>query len=481
MRWPIAKGHIVTQWFNPPKHFGVDWSCVEDSELYAAISGRVAVASQAGGFGLYVRITSGKRQVYTAHMNRVNVRTDQWVTEGDLIGWSGNTGNSTGPHLHFEVRDDFTAVDPWPLLEGAMTSKLTLHAQRTEPWMGAWMDRVKTPWGKVVNPGADDPFPNQKTLVRFWTDPTDKAYISRGRQGGIDWVRDQAPRWPSWAECIETWNEPGCNNLEDLTNLCQATLGALEEANRRGKRLCILNLPEASPHDDNTHNEAVVSWKWEKLIPALKLAGETGHYVGLHAYFRPDVEGPTGRYHALGRRKDDIGKLADLGLDVSKLRILINEYGIDGGIAGHTETERKGWRTLCSQVGVYPAQLVEGDRYAQTVPQFQMVAVFTVGAEDPWYDMELWEVHCERLGDMLLAAGEYQAPWLPSTDQLTLEAIASGNPLPIWIKRRWWNEEATRRLKAKDYAGALAILEDMAQPVTGLDYIVEESLTFAFG
>jgi hypothetical protein len=66
--------------------------------------------------------------------------------------------------------------------------------------------------------------------------------------------------------------------------------------------------------------------------------------------------------------------------------------------------------------------------------------------------------------------------WLPSTDPLTLAAIASGEVYQMFVKRRWWNEFAVRQMKDGAFVRALAILEDMTTPVTGLDNIIEKAL-----
>ena len=81
--------------------------CSGDS-IFAAASGTVIIARTSGyngGYGLYVAIkhANGTQTVY-GHMSKVNVSVGQSVTQGQVIGAVGNTGRSTGPHVHFEVR-----------------------------------------------------------------------------------------------------------------------------------------------------------------------------------------------------------------------------------------------------------------------------------------------------------------------------------------------------------------------------------------
>lgn len=121
---PIRDADIVriTQRFNPPAHYGIDYSCVVGTPIYAACDG-VAYPGDQGdyGFGRYIRIETGDGYyVYTAHLSVWRVGSGDAVKAGDLIGLSGNTGNSTGPHLHFEVRKgsrlQASAIDPEPLI-----------------------------------------------------------------------------------------------------------------------------------------------------------------------------------------------------------------------------------------------------------------------------------------------------------------------------------------------------------------------------
>ena len=86
-------------------HAGMDFSCDEGTKIYATADGKVLDASWRGGYGNMVELDHGYG--YTtryAHMSEPKVKPGQIVKRGDLIGLSGNTGKSTGPHLHYEVR-----------------------------------------------------------------------------------------------------------------------------------------------------------------------------------------------------------------------------------------------------------------------------------------------------------------------------------------------------------------------------------------
>jgi murein DD-endopeptidase MepM/ murein hydrolase activator NlpD len=87
---------------------GVDYGMPVGTPLYASAQGRVIIAKGAGwngGYGQYVVIQHpNKTQTVYGHLSSVVVSVGQSVTQGQLIGYSGNTGRSTGPHLHFEIR-----------------------------------------------------------------------------------------------------------------------------------------------------------------------------------------------------------------------------------------------------------------------------------------------------------------------------------------------------------------------------------------
>ena len=100
----VRPGHI---------HAGIDIAVPEGTPIRAADSGRVALMGWVGGYGNYTCIqhTATMSTCY-GHQSSFGTSNGASVSQGQVIGYSGNTGNSTGPHLHFEVRINGNPVDP---------------------------------------------------------------------------------------------------------------------------------------------------------------------------------------------------------------------------------------------------------------------------------------------------------------------------------------------------------------------------------
>lgn len=94
-------------------HLGVDWATPVGTSVVASSGGTVTKAGWGSGYGyvVYIRHEDGKETRY-GHLSKVLVSAGQKVTQGQKIALSGNTGRSTGPHLHFEIRVNGTAVNP---------------------------------------------------------------------------------------------------------------------------------------------------------------------------------------------------------------------------------------------------------------------------------------------------------------------------------------------------------------------------------
>ena len=95
-------------------HRGIDYGCPEGTTIFASADGVVTYLGRLKeGYGNYIIIAHAENYatVY-AHLSEILVRENQRVTKGQVIGRSGNTGNSTGAHLHFELRLNGYKIDP---------------------------------------------------------------------------------------------------------------------------------------------------------------------------------------------------------------------------------------------------------------------------------------------------------------------------------------------------------------------------------
>ena len=95
-------------------HAGLDFAAPQGTPIYATADGRVTTSGNAGnGYGNHVVLRHGfGYETLYGHMVRVKARVGQTVKRGEVIGWVGSTGKSTGPHLHYEVHKNGKQIDP---------------------------------------------------------------------------------------------------------------------------------------------------------------------------------------------------------------------------------------------------------------------------------------------------------------------------------------------------------------------------------
>ncbi len=116
--WPLAG--IITSPFGQRGngiHHGIDIAGNTGDPVQAAAAGTVSKAARHDIYGNFILIDhlNGQQTLY-AHLSRIDVQPGDRIFQGQTIGAVGTTGNSTGPHLHFEIRENQIAIDPLPYL-----------------------------------------------------------------------------------------------------------------------------------------------------------------------------------------------------------------------------------------------------------------------------------------------------------------------------------------------------------------------------
>lgn len=101
----------------PKNHTGVDIAANTGTKIIASTGGEVVLASEEGDYGKHFKIQIGEVSIIYAHCNNLYVKQGDIVTQGQEIAEVGSTGNSTGPHLHFEIRISERIIDPEKILE----------------------------------------------------------------------------------------------------------------------------------------------------------------------------------------------------------------------------------------------------------------------------------------------------------------------------------------------------------------------------
>lgn len=122
--WPVNEARMTRGFFTHPKkkrarpHLGIDLAAPKNTPIFASHAGTVIyVGREFRGYGRVIMIEGrdGYASLY-AHLQTASVRPGQEVKQGDEIGRMGNTGRSTGVHLHFEIRRQTGPVDPMQYL-----------------------------------------------------------------------------------------------------------------------------------------------------------------------------------------------------------------------------------------------------------------------------------------------------------------------------------------------------------------------------
>lgn len=116
-----CEGVRVTSHFGPRRarwHYGIDLGIRQGEPVKAMFDGKVRVARWSNGYGnLIVVEHDNKLETYYGHLSKIASYEGQPVKAGEVIGYSGNTGRSTGPHLHLEIRYEGAAINPEDVID----------------------------------------------------------------------------------------------------------------------------------------------------------------------------------------------------------------------------------------------------------------------------------------------------------------------------------------------------------------------------
>ncbi|KLE34232.1 M23 family metallopeptidase [Aurantiacibacter luteus] len=116
------------------QHNGVDLAAPTGTPVYATADGVIEMAQWYSSYGNYVQIAhGGEMETRYAHLSSYTVSAGSQVRQGDLIGYVGSTGRSTGPHLHYEVRVAGAPVDPRPYMLASIDTDNGVNAARGGP------------------------------------------------------------------------------------------------------------------------------------------------------------------------------------------------------------------------------------------------------------------------------------------------------------------------------------------------------------
>lgn len=422
LRLPFSGTFAVTQRFGMrpevygkwglPGHEGIDFGLPRGTPVLAVDDGTVNMLKTVGNYGNHVRIVHSWGESVYAHLDRFTVASGSDVKAGDMVGLSGNTGNTEGPHLHFGMRvapffrdgkfDPYQGFcNPWEYFQpyrnpigphivngnGAMLPVL----QRWQPAVVTVLDpdagfvaEMKRQCAQTLVVGRIYR-PDSEVAERVKRDPGEAAVWMDGM------VRSQA----AYGE-VDVWqvaNEVCQGEWEAFTRLNACMKRWMEMAGkdyRCGLFAFGVGNPEAPVND--------AAW-WRELRPTLQTAAAGDHVLLLHEYgCKPGLDGPldqNGKPTTAWRAQRYVNQVRPYGYAPRTLKVVISEFGYDGLLMGSAPS---GWQESGLSAEAYAKLLLEfGEHYGRYRDQVLGVCVYTWGHNAPWGTYDIAGEVAERL------------------------------------------------------------------------------------
>lgn len=411
-------------------HNGIDFAVPQGTPVFSLDDGTVTESqNDPSGYGLYVKVVHSWGESIYGHLSAQSVSRGASVIAGAQVGLSGNTGNSTGPHLHFGVRitpnfrDDGWGgySDPqkfidiiekrmyWigPHLAGPNVGDMVSEILRWKPSFVTYLDPSRENVRKI-KPAS----PETKVIGRIYRPDSEVAdRIKRDPIDAARWMDGIVRSHDAYGLC-DYWqvaNEVCQVDWSEYSNLC-ATMYEWQKLAHGSYKCAIFAFSVGNP-DMPVDNRMAY---WRRAIPALEYAIRDGNILLIHQYGARDLWGPDANwyinryenqvYPRLGYLdKERIQASRDIVPTLKSLRVVSGEYGIDGLIYG----EHKGWRDYTNPDD-YARQLRSMASYVSRWPTVEGYCVYTCGhANDEWKNYDIWPEVAKRIAD---DAQSQQAP-----------------------------------------------------------------------
>lgn len=246
-------------------HNGLDFGVPHNTEIFAPHSGKVIEAQyDASGYGNYVKVENEKEGSVLAHLDRIDVKVGYQLAEGDHIGWSDNTGYSTGPHLHWGwyiiPRDRNNGI------AGFYNQTLQLNKA------GIILQLGKNPILPVVNTEkpqsghlytAEEYNAAMKDRDKFWKERDDALEEAKQLRGEIARLNDTHSAFAAM----------GYNTVDDIANLTKdkdATILALQKENASVRQRNATLAEEIRKMEEEDHTAAELGQQQQQENKDLK-------------------------------------------------------------------------------------------------------------------------------------------------------------------------------------------------------------------